>query len=339
MKVGTWVIIGAAVVALASLLLWRLMDHDLERHESAPFAFAVEDHRIAGTLWLPFTAPRAAVVFVHGDGPQDRTAGGGYAPLINVFLDRGIAVAAWDKPGVGGSEGNWLHQSMAARATETRAALAALRARFGALPIGAVGFSQAGWVLPRLSPEDAEFLVLVGPAVSWQAQGDYFTRTRLALEGMAEGAITEALADQDRADARAFGAAARPSDAPEGMSPDRWRFVRENRLADARPALAGLELPLFAIWGAADLNVDARAEAAIYEALLGARDVETQVVLWPEATHGLLKARAYNWQLTEQWSRAAMLRFLLEGRHAFAPGTLEAMTDWILARASRTGAL
>ncbi|WP_260081260.1 alpha/beta hydrolase family protein [Phaeobacter inhibens] len=121
---------------------------------------------------------------VHGDGPQDRVSGGGYAPLINVFLDQGIAVASWDKPGVGASGGNWLHQSMADRASETSAALSLLNQRFDDMALGAVGFSQAGWVLPQLTRRDADFLVLVGPAVSWQDQGDYYTRVRLAQDGL-----------------------------------------------------------------------------------------------------------------------------------------------------------
>jgi len=50
---------------------------------------------------------------------------------------------------------------MADHTTETQAALSMLEKRFDALSIGALGFSQAGWVLPTLTYEDADFLVLL----------------------------------------------------------------------------------------------------------------------------------------------------------------------------------
>ena len=119
---------------------------------------------------------------------------------------------------------------------------------------------------------------------------------------------------------------------------DRWRFVRTNRDADAREALAALDLPLFAIWGTEDLNVDAGADAEIYRALAAPRHPMSRVVLWPEATHGLLRAGPYNWQLVEDWSPWAHARFVVQGRHAYAPGAMEAITDWITAVAAEAGA-
>ncbi|WP_175582315.1 S9 family peptidase [Phaeobacter sp. HF9A] len=319
----------AALLLAVAFAVWRLSEHDLDWRRSTRFDFASDGHAIAGTLWLPNAAPLAAVVLVHGDGAQDRSAAGGYAPLIHAFLDRGIAVAAWDKPGVGASEGNWLDQSMADRCKETRAALHALDMRFDGIALGAVGFSQAGWVLPGLTSADAGFLVLIGPAVSWQDQGDYYTRVRLAREGLEQGAIARVLAEQHQRDDRAFGPDAQASDAPEGMSLDRWQFIRRNRSADAREALAQLDLPLLAVWGAEDLNVDATGDAAIYADLLAAQDDRTRAMIWPEATHGLLKSKAYNWQLVGDWSQFAKLRFILEGRHAYVPGALDMILDWI----------
>ena len=270
-----------------------------------------------------------------GPGAQDRTPNGGYAPLINAMLDKGTAVASWDKPGVKASEGNWLHQSMEERADETRVALQLLARRFDGLAHGAVGFSQAGWVLALLASNDADFIFLVGAAVSWQDQGDYYTRTRLAREGLGPQAVDLAIADQKLEDARIFGQEA--ASAPAGMSADRWQFIQINRYADARAALARLNLPLLAIWGADDLNVDPARNAAIFRALLAGRNSQNEIIIWPEATHGLLKASAYNWQRPDDWSWFAILRFVLEGRHAYAPGALDTITGWILAR-NRDGA-
>lgn len=327
------VLATALILSLfAGLFFWRLADHDLDRRVSERFDFMSSGKSVSGTLWLPDQLPRAAVVFVHGDGAQDRTSEGGYAPLINTMLDRGIAVASWDKPGVGNSEGNWLHQTMEERAEETRAALQALARRLKGVAIGAVGFSQAGWVLPELSRDDADFLVLVGAAVSWHDQGDYFMRVRLARQGFDLQAIDLKIADQHREDERIFGPEAKATDAPAGMPVDRWQFIQANRDVDALRALSQLDLPLLAIWGSDDLNVDAERNAAIYRDLLSGRDDRTRIVIWPEATHGLLNSSAYNWQLTEEWSWTAVARFLVEGRYAYAPGALDTLTGWILAR-------
>ncbi len=323
---------GLVVTIAGGFLLWCLADHDLDRRDSESFDFVSAGASVSGTLWLPDEAPRAAVVLVHGDGAQDRTSAGGYAPLINTMLDRGIAVASWDKPGVGPSVGNWLHQTMVERADEARAALQLLARRFDGLARGAVGFSQAGWVLPHLAQGDADFIVLIGAAVSWQDQGDYFTRIRLAREGLDPQAVDRAVADQKLEDDRIFGPEADAAIAPAGMPVDRWQFIQKNRHADARDALARFDLPLLAIWGADDLNVDPARNAEIFRELVAERDKGTEIIIWPEATHGLLKSSTYNWQLIDDWSWLAVVRFVVEGRHAFAPGALNTVTEWILAR-------
>ena len=113
---------GVIGTAMFVLLVWRLADHDFGRRASEPFGFAVAGDHVAGTVWLQDASAKAAVVLVHGDGPQDRRASGGYAPLINWSLDAGIAVASWDKARIGMSGGNWLDQSMSDRAAEARQA-------------------------------------------------------------------------------------------------------------------------------------------------------------------------------------------------------------------------
>ncbi|MEM9584084.1 MAG: alpha/beta fold hydrolase [Pseudomonadota bacterium] len=325
-----YVLTVAVVLTLLTCVgIWRLADHDLDRRLSEPFNFTSDGVSIYGTLWLPNVEPAAIVVFVHGDGPQDRTSDGRYAPLINAFLDRGIAVAAWDKPGVGASEGNWLLQSMSDRTEEARAGLAQLSVRFNGVARGAVGFSQAGWVLPALTPDDADFIVLIGAAVSWQNQGDYYTRMRLSAEGLDPRQIKETLAKQEEEDERIFGADAVDDDRPDRMPVDRWNFIRQNRTADATDDLVHLDIPLLAIWGADDLNVDAQRNAIKYEELLPQNDAHSQVVVWPDATHSLLKSDRYNWQLTEDWSWFAMARFLAEGRYAYASGAIDVINNWI----------
>ncbi|GAB5510191.1 MAG: CocE/NonD family hydrolase [Hyphomicrobiales bacterium] len=329
-------LIALLVLAMALIAATRLADHDLSARQSEPFAFSSGDNELDGTLWLPDVPMEAAIVLVHGDGPADRLAGDALALFINAMLNAGIAVASWDKPGIGGSTGEWLSQSMEDRAVETAAALQALQDRLPNAQVGALGFSQAGWVVPKLTAEDADFLVLVGPAVSWQQQGDYYTRTRLERSGLglSPAEIEAALAVETERDERLFGPNAIYDRAAltDEMSEARWGFVQRNRLVDAGPDLRQLSLPLLAVWGANDLNVDAQHDAAAYEAALADRQEATRLHVVPDATHGLLKAGPYNYQLPSHWSWIAKLRFIWEGREAYAPGALGLITDWIAAR-------
>lgn len=189
------------------VVLWRLSDHDLDQRASEPFDFKANGAQVKGTLWLPDQPPLTAIVIVPGE-TAGRTSAGGYAPFINTLLDAGVAVASWDKPGIGVSEGDWLSQSMDDRANETRAALAALSGRMEGLSVGALGFSQAGWVLPRISAQDTAFLVLAGPAISWRSQGAFNTRTRLKRSGMGDADVEQAVEQKRLEDERLFGAGA-----------------------------------------------------------------------------------------------------------------------------------
>lgn len=326
------------LVAAIAFIFWRLEDHDLDRRMSAPLSFAAGGNRLSGTVWLPDGDPIAAIVLVHGDGPQDRTSHGGYAPLVNVLLDRGIAVASWDKPGVGASSGNWLDQTMADRTQEVSAALNTLAGALGDVPRGALGFSQAGWVLPKLSAEDTDFILLIGPAVSWERQGRFYTRRRLERAGESNAAIDQALARNVERNERLFGANAKFDEAiaPDGMNRDRWEFIRRNRKADATRDLAALGVPMLALWGRNDLNVEAATDALFYRNILSGHHPANRIVVIPDATHGLLKTGPYNFQLDSQWPLWVQARFLIEGRSAYAPGALDAITAFI-EQAATTG--
>lgn len=331
------IILMVLVGVAGAVILLRLADHDLDRRTSETFAFSAGGNSISGTLWLPEGTPQAAIAVVHGDGPQDRTSDGGYAPFINSMLDAGIAVASWDKAGIGASGGDWLGQSMDDRADEVRAALAKLSGRLPGKTVGALGFSQAGWVLPRLSAADTDFIVLVGPAVSWRDQGAYYMRKRLTLAGADAASIETALKQREAEDERLFGAGARYDRkiVPPGISKARWGFIQRNNEEDARSRLTALDMPVLALWGADDLNVDAQGDSAIYRAALADFSAENEVDVIPDATHGLLKASPYNVQLVSDMSLWAKLRFIWDGRQAYAPGVLDRIATWIAARSGQ----
>ncbi len=121
--------------------------------------------------------PHGLVVFVHGDGPADASRDSFYRPLWSRSPGPVMPSVSWNKPGVEGAQGNWLHQSMHDRAVETEAVLTWARSRGDIDPhrIGLWGISQAGWALPEVAALHPElrFMILVGPAINWLRQGEY----------------------------------------------------------------------------------------------------------------------------------------------------------------------
>lgn len=315
------------------VFLSGLDDFDLSKYEARDIRFDVWDASITGTLHLPETENPPLALLVHGDGPQDRYSAGGYLPLIRTLLDNGIAVFSWDKPGVGSSTGNWLTHSMSDRAALAEVALATLRKQpdLKASVAGFVGFSQAGWVLPKLAAGDANaeagFFVLVGAAINWQRQGTYFKKKRLQLEGLDEEAIEQALLEHHNMPTLQDG----PDDIaePHSMTPHRLGFVRRNMHSDSSSDLKHANAPFLIMHGDNDLNVDPDYNQDQYRALLGQRNPLNTYVLIEDATHGLLRSDLFNYQLPDEMPFWVEYVFMGLGRESYAPDALETLTSWI----------
>lgn len=342
-----FIVSGLAVLILCAVVLVltfsRIGDFELPQEDQQIVAFSQGDNTLEGTL-IRASEDGPVVLLVHGDGPQDRWSGSGYLPLVNTLVESGISVFSWDKPGVGASSGNWLDQSMTDRADETAAAVAALRQlpEISQRPIGLLGFSQAGWVLPRVPArtDDVSFLVLIGGAINWQSQGRYYAGIRLKREGKMPAEIATALARQAMTYRVWFGgdttyeeyvSAERTAGQREDriLSDDRFRFASLNYHEDARSDIAGLTLPVLVLSGAEDLNVNPHETESVYTSLLDGVHPLSRFRTVPNATHSLLSADRYNYQLPDQWPIATQAHFVLSGRNAYEGDVLESVTDWI----------
>jgi len=326
-------IVVAVSIAAVFWVLRGLSDFDLSEHTQREITFAVDDAVLSGTLIMPkdIIAPPIAII-VHGDGAQDRFSNGGGLPLISTLTDAGIGMFSWDKAGVGTSTGNWLNQTMDDRADEALAALQAVSRLDGieGNRVGFLGFSQAGWVLPRVANRIVpSFTVIVGGAVSWRDQGTYFNRVELTSQGVPANLIEQRLADRMRNNDIVFGVPADPSSSPE-MEAERFGFVAGAYWEDSTQSIPYMNGPVLAIWGEDDLNVDTRNDSEIFrEQLMPLSDIR-QVVLVHNATHGLLRADLFNYQLPSQWPWYLQYIFLGMGQKAFAEHSLDQITDWIL---------
>ncbi|MET9515807.1 CocE/NonD family hydrolase [Streptomyces sp. NPDC002994] len=241
--------------------------------------------------------PHGLVVFVHGDGPIDATHDGFYRPLWESFAEAGYAALSLSKPGVGGSSGNWLDQSMDDRADEAVAAIAWARQRpdIDSRRIGLWGASQAGWVLPKVAARapDLRFVIAVSPAVNWQQQGRFNLLAQMREDGASVEQTAAALRRREttvrllRRDASFSAYRAAVGDL-QGMTADRWRFVKKNYTADATADLRAVQgTTVLLVLAGHDINVDVTDTENIYRKLLPASLL--RVEQYPDATHSLVK--------------------------------------------------
>ncbi|MGK5642794.1 alpha/beta hydrolase family protein [Streptomyces sp. URMC 126] len=291
-----WSLVGVLVAAAVpvGVVVWQ-HTYDL-REERVTLRHA--GRQLTGVLARPKTGPGpfGAVVFVHGDGPVNATHDTYYRPLWEAFARAGYASLSLDKPGVGGSEGDWLDQSMADRADETLAAVTWVRT----LPdidgrrVGLWGASQAGWVLPKVAARDRglRFVIAVSPAVNWLRQGRYNLLAELRRDGASAQETAAALRRRETVlgllRRRAPYAAYRAALGEEAdMTPARWRFVTRNHTADATADLrAARGTPVLLVVAGHDVNVDVAETEAVYRRLLPPRTL--RVARYPDATHSLV---------------------------------------------------
>jgi dienelactone hydrolase len=144
--------------------------------------FTSHGAKLSGSLVLPRDGEaHAAVVYIHGSGPQTRSLG-----IAKLFADAGIAAFVYDKRGVGKSGGEYeSRQSVSGMnvsllADDAAAALTALAqhpAVVGA-PLGLTGISQAGWIAPLAAQRSrrADFLVMWSGPVCKVSEEDIYSK-------------------------------------------------------------------------------------------------------------------------------------------------------------------
>ncbi|MFV8389542.1 alpha/beta hydrolase family protein [Flavobacterium sp. LB1P71] len=128
--------------------------------------FKSEGVTLAGSILNP-KKPFAAVVIIHGSDPVKREM-----EFAERLAKEGIAVLTYDKRGVGESGGVYAGPEVGTNnidsvnltllAKDASAAVNKLHQLYKNIPIGLVGFSQAGWIIPIAASKNPliEFMVL-----------------------------------------------------------------------------------------------------------------------------------------------------------------------------------
>ena len=143
--------------------------------------FASHGVTLAGSIAWPAGKPVAAMVFIHGSGPQSRNL-----DLARRFAGEGIATLVYDKRGAGKSGGTYEgNQSVSEKnitllADDAAAAFDALanNSALRDVPLGFTGISQAGWISPLAAAKSAKarFLVLWSGPVCKVSEEDIFSK-------------------------------------------------------------------------------------------------------------------------------------------------------------------
>ncbi len=292
-------------------------------------------NRLRGTLTIPGhgDGPYGLVVFVHGDGPSDASDHNGYRPIWEAFAESGYASLSWDKPGVGGSSGNWLRQSMDDRAREVLDAVVWAKGRndIDRTRIGLFGGSQAGWVMPKVVNRDSDisFMIAVSTAINWRRQGRYNLLAELRDRNASKEKIDEAVRLSDKRWAL-IGQKASYAEYRAGlgdhadMSPDRWEFAKINQACDASEDLRtmrGSRTRVLLVLGGHDDHVDVtETERAYREAL---PETGLHVVHYPDATHSMIRHDL------ERSGARLVLSWIFSPRSIYAAGFLEDLRHYL----------
>jgi fermentation-respiration switch protein FrsA (DUF1100 family) len=268
--------------------------------------------KLAGTLSLPpGKGPFPAVLFITGSGPEDRDETifdhKPFLVLSDVLVRAGIATLRFDDRGTGQSGSSQKGLTTLDLAEDTRAELAYLSSRpeVDKRAIGLLGHSEGGVIAPIIAATSAvpRFLVLLAGT---GMPGREILRTQQAAimrgAGQSEADITHARKINDQIfaiverepDAQKVEAAMRVAlqDDPNALKaslaslpPAALPWMRTFLTLDPVPYLKQVKVPVLALNGERDLQVDVTNLALIERALKDAGNKDVSVRRLPELNH------------------------------------------------------
>jgi uncharacterized protein len=206
--------------------------------------FKSEGVTLAGTILKPKN-PYAAVVIIDGSGQTKRKV-----DFAAKLANEGIAVLTYDKRGVGESGGEYAGPEVGTNnidalnltllSLDVREATTTLKTNLNTknIPIGLLGFSQAGWIIPLAAAgnQNVNFMVIFsGPVITAKEQ--------LRFQFFTKGNVN-------------FWDTHTEAEAREHIlkDPDMYEFID----TDPRVALAKVTIPGLWIYGGKDIQVPAK---------------------------------------------------------------------------------
>jgi pimeloyl-ACP methyl ester carboxylesterase len=311
-------------------------------------AFRSGPFKVVGELRTPERqGPHPVILFVHGDGPNNRTSGRTYLPIMARMLRAGFATFAWDKPGTGESTGRIDRSRIAEQRSQiVLDAIALLKKRVDIDPrrIGLWGISQAGYVMPTVLSKTADVAFMIAVSCPGQAgvdQGIYLVTAQAVCAGLPK---------EDEAEVRSLLSAVERARTYQ-------EYVRHKKRLMDYPALASITelglnmrikpeeewhaddlsgpyywnpievierttIPVLAFFGDKDTQVDPHQGLEAYRAALErAGNKNFRVELIPDADHNLVLSETGCLEERKSRSRSQWL--------SYAPPYLDVLEDWL----------
>jgi len=321
------------------------------------FEFASNGNQLSGFVDVPAGgAARAMIVIIHGYGETDVAGRTSYYDLRSRFTQLGISTLIWDKPGCGESKGTFdADQPVESSAREV---LDAIRnARESKLPgsqkVGLWGISRAGWIAPLAITQDPKIAFWISVSGTDDKENfPYLLETNLRIEGRSEAEIKLLLGEWRHG----FEITSRGGTFEDylaatqtlrrdpfmvflsgGKDEDEAAFLVEQKqflsgtfqvdeatglmiyVPHFQHMLARVIVPVLAIFGERDRNVNWRNTVALYSKTIGKNpNASLTIKTFPDGNHNLQQART-----------GGLREMLQMSEHRASAGYYEAMEDWL----------
>ena len=301
-------------IILMTMVLPAAGQEDLHVSAVDSIRFSFEQFSVVGNLYLPQSEGKHPVaVWVHGDGPDRRTNRFPGTAFFNTLLDHGFAFFRYDKPGSGDSQGSFTDSLLfQERAGIVNAAVGVLKNRTEIDParIGMAGSSQAGYVMPLVLTMRSDLAFMIGlslPAMDGNEQWVYLLKKQLICEGYSKEKAEEF--------SRMHLKMIRSGSYEEFMQAihyfeynpvqlssikgydehfaeriRNWWPLNWTKVQSFNPMgiIARMTIPVLAVYGENDTQVDPRQGAEAYRrSLEAAGNLLYEVVLLPDANHNM----------------------------------------------------
>ena len=321
------------------------------------FAFASNGNRLSGFVDVPAGGTaRAMIVIIPGYGETDVAGRTSYYDLRSRFTQLGISTLIWDKPGCGESKGTFdADQPVESSAREVLDAIQ--HARESKLPgsqkVGLWGISRAGWIAPLAIRQDPKIAFWISVSGTDDKENfPYLLESNLRIDGRTEAEIKLLLGEwrhgfeiTSRGGTFEDYLAATPTLRRDpfmvflsgGKDEDKAAFLAEQKqflsgtfqvdeatglmiyVPHFRHMLAQLNLPVLAIFGEKDRNVNWRNTVALYSETIGKNpNASLTIRTFPDGNHNLQQART-----------GGLREMLQASEHRASDGYYEAMSDWL----------
>ncbi len=315
--------IAAYCSVLFCVILFYGCIQNQERRKSEAFEFSFEGKKYSGLIDIPAKTPKSLIVLVPGSGRTNMVEGDKYYErLRNMFVDLGLAVMVYDKAGCGESEGKFdYNQSVQNSSEEVLAAIEELRKLrvSGSENIGLWGISRGGWVCPLVINQDSKISYWIsasGPdhletigylfEANWRVLGKSEAEIEmLSSEWLAGftiqrqgGSYEEYLAASPNLKNDSLILALRNGKFNTIENYLSFQKVLQNQefdeetgltivVPDFAETLTKINIPVLAIFGEKDSQVDWRRSLALYQKTIGANNNLTYLTL-PDCNHNII---------------------------------------------------